>query len=239
MGSQSFLELTKPEVIFLDAVGTLFGIKGSVGEIYRQIAIKYGVTVDVETIDKAFNKAFQQTPPLAFQETKLEATVRQEFIWWKNLAEATFTQIEVIDKFTDFTSFFSELYAYFATEKPWYIYPDVIPNLENWHARGIQLGVISNFDTRLNTILKIFALDRYFSSITISSIAGFAKPDRQIFNIALEKHDILAYKAYHIGDSFNADYQGAKNAGIESFWLDRSQQSLENRERLPNLSSLG
>ncbi len=28
-----------PKVIFLDAMGTLFGIKGSVGEIYRAIAI--------------------------------------------------------------------------------------------------------------------------------------------------------------------------------------------------------
>ena len=33
-----------PKIIFFDAVGTLFGIKGSVGEVYKAIAKKYGLT---------------------------------------------------------------------------------------------------------------------------------------------------------------------------------------------------
>ncbi|WP_036477957.1 HAD-IA family hydrolase [Myxosarcina sp. GI1] len=239
MNSQLSFETAKPKVIYLDAVGTLFGIKGSVGEIYRAIAIKYGVQAEAAAIDRAFIDNFKQSPPLAFQEDRLEAIVRQEFIWWKNLAEATFTQIEVLDNFTDFNAFFDELYAHFATKKPWYIYSDVVPSLKKWRQQGIQLGVISNFDTRLNTVLKLFDLDLFFSSITVSSIVGSAKPDKKIFQAALAKHNINASQAYHIGDSFNADYQGAKNIGIKSFWLDRSQTSIENRERLPNLMSLG
>jgi putative hydrolase of the HAD superfamily len=37
--------MQKPQVIFLDAVGTLFGLKGSVGAIYSQIAADFGVEV--------------------------------------------------------------------------------------------------------------------------------------------------------------------------------------------------
>ncbi len=37
--------MEKPQVIFLDAVGTLFGVKGSVGAIYSQIAADFGVEV--------------------------------------------------------------------------------------------------------------------------------------------------------------------------------------------------
>lgn len=35
----------RPKVIFFDAVGTLFGVKGSVGQIYRAIAADFGVEV--------------------------------------------------------------------------------------------------------------------------------------------------------------------------------------------------
>lgn len=239
VNSQSSLEIAKPKVIYLDAVGTLFGIKGSVGSIYRAIAVKYGVEAEAEAIDRAFIDNFKQSTPLAFKEVRTEATVRQEYMWWKKLARSTFTQIEAIDKFTDFDAFFNELYAHFATTEPWYIYADVLPSLDRWQHQGIQLGVISNFDTRLYTVLKLLEIEQFFRSITISSIAGFAKPDKKIFQIALAKHNINASEAYHIGDSFNADYQGAKNAGIKSFWLDRSQSSIEDRERLPNLKSLG
>lgn len=37
--------MKKPKVIFLDAVGTLFGVKGSVGTVYSQIAQDFGVEV--------------------------------------------------------------------------------------------------------------------------------------------------------------------------------------------------
>ena len=46
--------MQQPKVIFLDAVGTLFGIKGSVGEVYGQIAQKFGVEVSLEELDRAF-----------------------------------------------------------------------------------------------------------------------------------------------------------------------------------------
>ena len=48
--------MKKPKVIFVDAVGTLFGVKGSVGEIYRQIAQEFGVEVSAQILDENFMK---------------------------------------------------------------------------------------------------------------------------------------------------------------------------------------
>ena len=36
-----------PKVIFFDAVGTLFGVKGSVGTVYKAIAKKHNVEMEV------------------------------------------------------------------------------------------------------------------------------------------------------------------------------------------------
>ena len=240
MTLQSPKKLTLPKVIFLDAMGTLFGIKSSVGEIYQEIALKYGVKADANRINAAFSNSFKTAPPLAFQSTDVDLAIsQQEFIWWKKVVTKTFFQAGILDNFSDFSSFFAELYAHFSTEKPWHIYPDVIPKLQNWQQQGIQLGVISNFDSRLNQVLKVLELSKFLNTITISSIAGFAKPDPNIFKIALAKHNFIAQQAWHIGDNFIEDYQGAKKVGIQSFWLNRSQLSAKNENQLPNLTSLG
>ena len=228
-----------PKVIFFDAMGTLFDLKSSVGEIYQQFAAKHGVITDAQSLNKAFIKSYQTAPNLAFSSTRSQTIAEQEFIWWKNVVQMTFEQVETFDQFSNFTDFFQELYNHFASKKPWYIYSDVVPCLEYWQQQKVQLGVISNFDTRLMSILKALDLEHFFTSITISSLAGFAKPDQNIFDLALKEHGLKAKQAWHIGDSKNEDYLGAKNAGINAFWLNRKGSSINIENQLPNLSSLG
>ena len=229
---------TQPKVIFLDAMGTLFGLKTSVGKIYQQYALKYGVKADAQLIDRAFIESFKSAPPLAFSARSVTLE-KQEYAWWKNVVKTTFSQLNLLEKFSNFTKFFNDIYNYFATEEPWYIFPDVVPALKRWQNQGIELGVISNFDTRLKQILRVLELEPFFTSITISSEAGFAKPDPNIFELALNKHGFTADKVWHIGDSFTEDYQGAKQARIKAFCLNRDTSLLKIEDRLPNLSSLG
>jgi putative hydrolase of the HAD superfamily len=228
-----------PKVIFFDAVGTLFGVKGSVGQVYQAIALKYQVAADAEKLNHAFAQSFAQASPLAFAITNPELRLQQEFNWWKNLAVTTFTKAELLNEFTDFEAFFQELYVYFATEKPWFIYQDVIPNLQKWQQQKVTLGIISNFDSRIYSVLEALNLSSFFSSITISAQVGAAKPNSQIFTTALAKHNCLPEAAWHIGDSFSDDYQGAKALGINSFWLRRGYNTITKKNQLPNLNSLG
>lgn len=211
-----------PKVIFLDAVGTLFGVKGSVGEVYGQIAQKFGVEVSPEELDRAFYNSFKKSDKMAFPGVPPEEIPLKEFEWWEAVAINTFQEAGVWEKFTDFASFFTELYDHFATAEPWFIYPDVIPALEHWQNLGITLGVLSNFDTRLYPVLEALNLQQFFSSITISTEVGAAKPEAEIFDFGLAKHDCCADAAWHIGDSFKEDYQGAKAAGLKAIWLNRN-----------------
>jgi putative hydrolase of the HAD superfamily len=213
--------VTKPQVIFLDAVGTLFGVKGSVGEIYGAIASKFGVASDIKLLNRAFSQSFQKSPLMAFPDADKDGIPELEFDWWKAIALSTFEIAGVITQFTNFDDFFTELYRHFATAQPWYLYPDAIPSLEAWQKQGIELGIISNFDTRLYQVLEILDLKQYFLTITISSITGAAKPDAKIFRTALEKHDCSGDRAWYIGDSFKEDYCGAASVGIKSFLLQR------------------
>ena len=212
-----------PKVIFLDAVGTLFGVKGSVGQVYAEMAQRFRVEVSAESLNRAFLQSFQAAPPPIFS-AKTEEIPKYEFEWWQAIAQRTFQEAGVLQKFPDFSSFFVELYKCFATAEPWFVYPDVRPALRHWRQLGIELGLLSNFDSRLYSVLQALDLAQFFSSITISTEVGAAKPDPQIFAAGLKKHHCTADVAWHIGDSLKDDYQGAKAAGLRAIWLKRTKK---------------
>lgn len=213
--------MPRPKVIFLDAVGTLFGVKGSVGEVYREIAQRFGVEVSAKLLDKAFLQSFQAVPPPVFPGIAPQEISQCEYEWWYVVAQSTFQQAGIVNQFADFCTFFAELYHHFATAAPWFVYPDVRPALQNWQQLGIELGIVSNFDSRLYSVLQALELAAFFSSVTISTEVGAAKPDAQIFNVGLQKHSCLPEAAWHIGDSWKEDYQGARAAGLFATWLKR------------------
>lgn len=215
----------RPQVIFLDAVGTIFGVRESVGAVYSQIASQFGVKVEPQIADRAFHKSFTSAAPMTFPGESSEHIRQLEFEWWQNLAVKTFEAAGVFHQFSNFHLFFEALYEHFSTGKPWFVYPEVKPALQKWRNNEIALGVLSNFDSRLYPVLQALDLADFFTSITISTEVGAAKPNGQIFSIALEKHKCLPSDALHIGDSYTADYQGALAAGLKAVWLDRHGQS--------------
>ncbi|MBD2577420.1 HAD family hydrolase [Oscillatoria sp. FACHB-1406] len=213
--------MEKPQVIFLDAVGTLFGVRGSVGEIYGEIAREFGVEAESAALERAFYQVFQASSPLTFPGVSVTEVPRREFEWWYEVSRLTFEKANALEQFSDFQAFFTRLYGHFATPKPWQVYPDILPALEKWKEQRIELGIISNFDSRIHAVLEGLELRKYFHSITISSSLGVAKPDPAIFHKALAKHQCEPSRAWHVGDSVKEDYEGAKAAGLHGILLER------------------
>jgi putative hydrolase of the HAD superfamily len=223
-----------PKIIFLDAVGTVFGVKGSVGEQYARIAANFDVNLDSVLINRVFYQNFQAAPKIAFPDLSQSDVLIAEYVWWRSLAEQTFSRTGDLVKFADFDAFFKNLYSYFATAEPWFVYEETRSALDQWQLQGITLGLLSNFDSRIYSVIAALGLDHYFDSITISTEIGAAKPDRLIFESALAKHQLERSPdlAWHIGDSFHEDYQGASAVGITAFWLNRDQIPTTNPAKL-------
>ncbi len=212
---------SQPQVIFLDAVGTLFGVKGSVGEMYLNVTRQFGVELDSAMLNQAFYASFKAAPPMAFPDIAPSEVPQCEYAWWKAVAVDTFSRAGVYEQFTDFSAFFAQLYRYFETAQPWIIYPDTLEFLQYWRGQNVPLGVVSNFDSRIYAVLDALQLTRYFDSFTVSTEIGTAKPDPLIFRIALTQYKATPAAVWHIGDSYKEDYLGATAAGIQAFWLRR------------------
>ena len=71
------------------------------------------------------------------------------------------------------------------------------------------------------------AVGKYIDHIMASEEARASKPDPLIFNLMLQKLDMVPNDVIMIGDSLANDIQGAKNAGIKSVWFN--PQRTENK----------
>ncbi|QEQ02115.1 HAD family hydrolase [Thermosynechococcus sp. QKsg1] len=216
--------LDPPQLITLDAVGTLFGLRESVGTVYGRFAAEVGVQVDSAALDVAFFKAFRAAPPCAFPDLEAAQRAEAELRWWQGVAAETFRRAGVLDQFADFDRFFAPVFAYYATAEPWLLYSDVLPALKEWQAQGIPLMVVSNFDSRLYGVLEALGLAPFFKEVWISSEVGAAKPNRLIFERAVTPY--ATSQVWHIGDSWEDDVLGAQGAGLQAIWLRRDRPLL-------------
>jgi len=210
-----------PQVIFLDAVGTLFGVRGTVGMIYGAMASQFGVQAEVADLDRSFALQWTKASPMAFGQLTGTTLAEAEVNWWYGIVFSIFQQLDLVNQFSDFPAFFRTLYHYFASPEPWYVYDDVIPSLVEWQSVGIELGIISNFDSRLIPLLQSLNLSHHFKSVTYSTGVGKAKPAMELFQVALATHHCCPQNAWHIGDSVKEDYIGATAAGLRGIWLQR------------------
>lgn len=201
-------------VVFFDAAGTLFHVKGSVADVYLHYAKKYGVVPSDkirEAIDRAFGEAFRQAPPPVFATDDPVRLKQCERLWWFDIVHAVFYRVGM---FEGFDEFFDEVFEAFSTGAHWALYPDTIASLQALKAAGYELGIISNFDTRLFSILRDLGIREYFDSVTISSLAKAAKPAPSIFQYALEQHAADPAEAVFVGDTMAEDVEGARSAGL-------------------------
>ena len=75
-------------------------------------------------------------------------------------------------------------------------------------------------------ILEHLGVSQFFSNVFLSSEIGADKPDPEIFRRALELTRRLPGETLHVGDDPVRDWEGAANAGLSVFRLDRPRNSL-------------
>ncbi|MCL6549809.1 MAG: HAD-IA family hydrolase [Acidothermus cellulolyticus] len=101
----------------------------------------------------------------------------------------------------------------------WNVVPDgVIENLQHLAATGVAIAVVSNADGLVEETLRRCEVP--VEVVIDSTVVGYAKPDPEIFRIALNRLGISADRVVHVGDMALADVDGARAAGIHPLHLD-------------------
>lgn len=103
---------------------------------------------------------------------------------------------------------------------------------------GLGLIVVSNWDVSLPGVLERVGLAGPLDGVVTSAGVGARKPDRTIFDRALELAGVGAAEAIHVGDSPREDVAGARAAGIEAVLLARTGRGADLRADAVQIASL-
>ena len=94
------------------------------------------------------------------------------------------------------------------------------PALKLVRDRGLTVGVISNSNGTIRSILRTLGLLPYLDFVLDSTEVGVEKPHPRIFELAVEQARVTPREAVHVGDLYSVDVRGARAAGLDAILLD-------------------
>ena len=110
--------------------------------------------------------------------------------------------------------------------------------LETMRKDGYRIAMIVNGDSAgTRNIIATCGLEDCFDVIVISEEVGIEKPDKQIFQVALDKLGVEAENAVMVGNRIDADIVGANRIGMKSVWFrwnDRYEETIGSEEEKPS-----
>lgn len=102
-------------------------------------------------------------------------------------------------------------------------FPEVEEVLRELRARGHRLHVLSNNVDYLPGLVEDLGWSGFFDGVNFSQQVGTGTPDRHFFEFALRRAGCASTELIHVGDSFEADYLGARGAGPRAVWVNRTE----------------
>ena len=103
---------------------------------------------------------------------------------------------------------------------------------------GLRLVVVSNWDCSLPEWLEGAGIAALVDGAVSSAAAGEPKPGPAAFRAGLELAGVSAGEAVHVGDSLEADIEGARGAGIRAVLLARTGDPPDGVESVSSLAEL-
>ncbi len=117
------------------------------------------------------------------------------------------------------------------------LFDDVVPTLTDLKNRGLILGLISNVDRDVTSLLNELGLPSLLQVTVTSQSVGFNKPHPEIFQAALKQAEIQAQESIYVGDQYQIDVVGANKVGMKGLLLDRGD-FFEETTDCPRIQSL-
>ncbi len=86
-----------------------------------------------------------------------------------------------------------------------------------------EVHMLSNgFEQVQYAKMRNSGVEKYFKEVILSDHIGVNKPDKAIFDYAIEKTGALASESIMIGDNMDTDIIGAKNFGMDQLYFNNN-----------------
>lgn len=109
------------------------------------------------------------------------------------------------------------------------LFPEARPALVSLRERFVLIAV-----TNGNANLEKIGIRDLFDGVVSAAMAGAAKPDRPIFDMAVALGGASAEQTLHVGDHPLYDVHGARDAGLRAVWVNRNGDEWPDDYHLPD-----
>ena len=221
------------QAVFLDVGETLIRPDPTWEHVYARAFADFGVTVEMVALSVALRSVYQGGG-YGFDGSFEPSPERSH----RRLVEMDRYAFNQLDLEPIPEGFFEHLARLFMDPATWHVFPEVWDVLPALKARGLVVGVVSNWAWQLPELLDSLGLGTYLDFVAASARVGYDKPHPGIFHWALEQAGVPPEAVIHVGDHLDADVIGARRVGIAPVLVDRRGRYQPPPTDVPLVSSL-
>lgn len=210
--------MTALRAVFFDVGNTLLYAHPSVSEVCRQVLAEAGHVHDLHAIDSLMPLVDAYYEERYAEDDAFWTDEERTSSVWVGMYSLLCRKLGIEDEAVGIAR---RVYDEFGRPDRWALYGDVRPTFEHLRGQGLAVGIISNWDRRLVSLLHGLGLDDVLTDILSSADVGLHKPDPRIFELACSRIGVAPEEAAHIGDHRYADILGARSVGMQAVMIDR------------------
>jgi putative hydrolase of the HAD superfamily len=218
--------------VFFDAVGTVIHPEPAAADAYAHIGRTFGSRLEPAEVRRRFSVSFKRQEEHDLRHG-LRSDEQRELQRWQMIVS------EVLDDVDDQEGCFQALYEHFARPASWRCEPDSAAVFLALHGAGYQVGIASNFDSRLRLVLEGIPEMSGVRRLAISAEVGWKKPAPRFFARMCELAALEPEQVLLVGDDPDNDFAGARCSGLHALLFDPTGRStLLPEQRIFGLSEL-
>lgn len=205
------------KAVLIDLGNTLLYEKPSRFGIYADAARRRGVELTNDAMQALMRRAHAELP------REIDGSFRYTDGWFRAYIARIF-HVGLGLPLSELASLSEELFAQFSRPGTFARFPGTDELLADLRERGLCIGIVSNWSTRLPALLQQLDLARRVDFFLCSAIERVEKPDPEIFARALRASAVEPHETLHAGDDLDKDFSGARAVGIRPVLVDHARR---------------
>ncbi len=208
--------------VFFDLGGTLFSygaLRGHIDDLLKRLLSNHGIQASEEEMRQAYREAMARQfgvfsgRPYYLHRDLFEAAHR-DFLAHFGAEPAPGDSVGLL--------YLGQVEVGLDAVRP---RPRAAETLAALRERGLHLAIVSNIDDdQFHPLWQSMGLGGFFDATTTSEEARSCKPDRRIFQFALDKaRGVRAEDVFFVGDSPVHDIAGARSLGMRTVLITDSR----------------
>jgi putative hydrolase of the HAD superfamily len=204
--------------VVLDADGTLYRLRHSVGTLYSEVLTRFQISVKSGDLDQAVPRVWAsfEDEYLARREGYQTDQMRERRLW------GTFIKrmLEAVEIHNPSLTVTEALYQEFASGATRTLSEGIVEFLVMARNMGVVTVVATNNDDRTKSVMADLGVDAHIGHFFFSGELSWKKPSPNYFNEIARRLGLHGSRLLHVGNDVALDVHAAHSAGWQALLFD-------------------